>query len=58
MKRYYVVATKWSEEDNSLIKTIAGEFSEYHLASIFKEAYNEKYKADAYIMDEWNILNH
>lgn len=57
MKRYYVIATIWSEEDKAQIKTIAGEFTAYSNAILFKEAYNEKYSADAYITDEWSLLN-
>ena len=57
MKKYFVVATKWSNEDRAEIRYIAGEFTEYILARIFKEAYNEHYKADAIIIDEWNMLN-
>lgn len=57
MKRYFVVATHWSEEDNAQVKYIAGEFTEYNLARIFKEAYNEHYKADAQVVDDWNIVN-
>lgn len=57
MKRYFVVATKWSDEDNAQIKYIAGEFTEYHLALIFKEAYNNHYKADATVIDDWNMVN-
>lgn len=57
MKKYFVVATKWSIEDKSQIKYILGEFTDYTSARIFKEAYNEHFKADAIIIDEWNLLN-
>ena len=57
MKRYFVVATRWSDEDKAQVKYIAGEFTEYNLARIFKEAYNEHYSADAQIIDDWNIVN-
>ena len=57
MERYFVVATQWSEKDNAQIKVIIGEFSRYIYASIFKDAYNDRYKADATVIDGWNIVN-
>ncbi len=57
MKKYYVVATKWSEGHEAQIKYVAGEFPEYVLAAIFKDAYNEHYHANAEIVDEFFLLN-
>lgn len=57
MKRYFVVATKWSNEDKRVIKYIAGEFTDYVLANIFKVAYEEHYSTDAFIVDDWNMVN-
>ena len=56
-KRYFVIATVWSDEYKEQIKVIAGEFNNYINASIFKEAYNDHYSADAYIVDEYTIAN-
>lgn len=55
--RYFVVATKWSDKEKAQIKYIAGEFTEYSLARIFKEAYNEHYRADAIVVDEMEMIN-
>lgn len=57
MRKYYVVATKWSDEHKGQIKYVAGEFTEYVMAAIFKDAYNEHYHANAEIVDEFFLLN-
>lgn len=57
MKKYYVVATKWNEERRAQIKYVAGEFTEYVMAEIFKDAYNEHYHANAEIIGEFFLLN-
>ena len=57
MRKYYVVATKWSEAHEAQIKYVAGEFTEYVMAAIFKDAYNEHYHANAQIIDEFFLLN-
>ena len=49
--KYMVIATKWSEEIKTQVKYVAGEFDEYMNASIFKQAYNEYYSANAYIVE-------
>lgn len=38
--KYFVIATHWDDERKAQVKYIAGEFSSYMNAKIFKEAYN------------------
>lgn len=57
MKKYYVVATKWSDEHKAQVKYIAGEFTEYVMAALFKNAYNDHYHANAEVVDEQYLLN-
>lgn len=55
--RYFVIATVWSEEVRKQVKIIAGEFDTYMNASLFKNAYNEHYNANAYIANSADLLN-
>lgn len=52
--RYQVIAKQWSEEKKAIVEYIAGSFNEYHLAAIFRDAYNDHYRADAKIVDIFN----
>ncbi len=58
MKKFFVIATHWDDQEKAQVKYIAGEFNNYTNASIFKNAYNEQYKADAVIVDDFTIINH
>ena len=49
--KYMVIATKWDEELAKQVKYVAGEFDTYMNASLFKQAYNAHYSADAYIVE-------
>ena len=51
MKKYLVVAKKWSDESKTQIEYVAGKFDEFVNANIFKKAYNEHYSANAYIVE-------
>lgn len=51
MKKYYVIAKKWSEKDFAIVDYIAGEFNDYMNASLFRNAYNEYYSTDAIIKE-------
>lgn len=57
MKKFFVIATHWDDQEKAQVKYIAGEFSTYMNASIFKKAYNDQYNADAVIIDDFNIIN-
>lgn len=57
MKKFFVIATHWDEREKAQVKYIAGEFNSYMNASIFKNAYNEHYKADAVIVDDFTLIN-
>lgn len=41
--KYFVIATHWDDKRKAQVKYIAGEFSSYMNANIFKEAYNAHY---------------
>lgn len=56
MKKYFVIATHWDEERKAQVKYIAGAFNDFPNANIFKNAYNEHYKADAVICVTCKIL--
>ena len=55
--KYFVIATHWVDNKQVQAKYIAGEFNSYMNASLFKNAYNEHYKADAVIVDASAMLN-
>lgn len=55
--RYFVVAAKWSDEKETTVNYIAGEFAEFALARIFKDAYNEHFNANAIVIDESTLMN-
>lgn len=57
MKKYYVIAIKWSEEHKKQIKYIAGEFSDYTNANIFRKAYDSTYSTESHIFDDDMLLN-
>lgn len=50
--RYFVIAERFDCEKKAQVKYIAGEFDSFPCAKIFKDAYNEHYKADAYVVDQ------
>lgn len=57
MKKFFVIATHWDDQEKAQVKYIAGEFNNFVNASIFKDAYNEHYKANAVIVDDFAMLN-
>ena len=57
MKKYYVIAVKWDESKKAQVKYVAGEFSSYMNAELFRNAYNERYSTDAHIYSEYELLN-
>lgn len=38
MKKFFVIATHWDDQEKAQVKYIAGEFSTYMNASIFKKS--------------------
>ena len=58
MKKFFVIDSHWDDQEKAQVKYIAGEFNNYANASIFKAAYNEHYKADAVVVDDFNLINH
>lgn len=50
--RYFVIAKKYDCDKKAQVKYIAGEFDSIPCANIFKDAYNECYKANAYVVDQ------
>lgn len=57
MGKYFVIATCWDSERNEKVKVIAGEFARYVDAALFRDAYNTHYHADAYVIDEFRMMN-
>lgn len=55
--KYFVIATHWDDNRKAQVKYIAGEFNNFANANIFKNAYNEYYKADAIIVEDFAMLN-
>lgn len=55
--KYFVIATHWVSDAKAPVKYIAGEFSDYVNASLFQRAYNDYYKADAVVVNSFDILN-
>jgi len=51
MKKYYVIATRWSDETKSQIRTIVGEFDEWMLAKLFCDAYSAEFMTEAHIVE-------
>ncbi len=56
--KYFVIAIHWDETKQAQVKYIAGEFSNYMNAKIFKDAYNTHYHANAEIVEDFAMLNH
>lgn len=50
-KKYMVVAKKWCDDSKTQIEYVAGKFDEFVNANIFKKAYNDHYKANAYVVE-------
>ena len=57
MSNYFVVATKYDEKLEKLIKVIIGQFKDFANAKIFKDAYNEFYSTDAKVVSEYEVFN-
>ena len=51
MKKYYVIAKKWSDEAFAIVDYVAGEFPTYMNAKIFRDAYNQAYSTRAVIKE-------
>ena len=58
MSKYEVWVTRWSEEQRSQIKVIAGEFAEYMNAKLFAQAYADHYHADVEILEYRQLGRH
>lgn len=57
MKKYFVIAIHWDNEKKAQVKYIAGEFTTYINAAIFRDAYNAHYSANAEVVEEFDLLN-
>lgn len=49
--KYLVIASKWDDGTKNVIKYVAGEFPTYHLAAMFRDAYNDFYKSTAEVIE-------
>ena len=57
MKKYFVIATKWDSSKMTLVKYIAGEFTDFINATLFRDAYAEYYQTTARVVEENDLLN-
>lgn len=55
--KYFVVAVRWSSEKEAQVKEIVGAFERFHMARIFQQVYNEKYSAQAEIVEACQLFN-
>lgn len=55
--KYFVIATHWDNEKKAQAKYIAGLFDNYVNASLFKQAYNDRYHADAKVVKNYELIN-
>lgn len=55
--RYLVIATRWNNEKQAQTREVVGEFPTYYLASMFRDAYNQKFTADARVVDIEDYIN-
>ena len=55
--KYFVIATCWNDEKKEAVKCIVGEFDSYMNASIFRDAYDKFYSANAKIVEDFEFLN-
>lgn len=49
--KYFVVAVCWSDKYKKRVLRVVGQFPEYYMAVIFRDAYNERFSANAYVED-------
>lgn len=55
--RYLVIAIRWNNEKQAQAREIVGEFPTYYLASMFRDAYNQKFSADSRVVDIEDYIN-
>lgn len=58
MDKYCVIAKHWDEGKGCQTYYIAGEFPKWHLADMFKEAYNERFKTDSVVIAKKYVKNY
>jgi len=51
MKKYYVVAIKWDDNEKKQVEKVLGEFDDYMNANIFKQAYYKIYSCSPRIVE-------
>ena len=57
MKRLLVIAVRWNKEKNQVENFVAGEFTEWTMARIFRDAYNAEFHANAEIIEITDLVN-
>lgn len=55
--RFFVVAIKWDDFKKEQVKFIAGEFTDFVNAKLFKDAYDKNYSVDSRIISEYEAFN-
>ena len=56
--KYFVIATRQNDDETECVKEIVGEFMDFNTASLFQNAYNNFYKADATVRSEEYLLKY
>lgn len=49
--KYFVVAKKYDEGEEKIVKCVVGEFDRHINAVLFRDAYNKHYSANAVIIN-------
>ena len=55
--RYSHLFSHWDDNRKAQVKYIAGQFDNYMNASLFKKAYNDHYKTNAVIVEDFALIN-
>lgn len=55
--KFFVIATHWDSKREAQVKYIAGQFDNYMNASLFRKAYNDHYKSDAKVVEDFELVN-
>lgn len=53
--KLYVIAKKYDEDAQIRVPFVAGEFTSYTCAEIFREAYKKRFETDAVIVSQENL---
>ena len=55
--KYFVITRHWDDSKHDIVKRIAGSFDRFFDAALFRDAYNEHYRANAEIVEAFSLVN-